>query len=116
MGVCFRASVGGLVAAGAMVVCASSASGDSVHRGRAAIRVDHGRLVRSVVVTPRTVEKTAEKPVKSANAVPPDPKLADIVEAAAKQYDVDPLLVHSVIQVESNYQAKAVSPKGAQGL
>ena len=29
---------------------------------------------------------------------------------------MDPLLVHSVIQVESNYNASAVSPKGAQGL
>jgi soluble lytic murein transglycosylase-like protein len=38
------------------------------------------------------------------------------VEAAARKYDVDPLLVHSVIQVESNYNPYAVSPKGAQGL
>ena len=116
MGVCFRTSVGGLAVAGAMIMCASNASADPVHRGRVSIRVDHGRLVRSVVVTPRPVEKTTEKPAKPANTIVPDPKLADIVEAAAKQYDVDPLLVHSVIQVESNYQAKAVSPKGAQGL
>ena len=31
-------------------------------------------------------------------------------------HDVDPLLVHSMIQVESNYNPHAVSPKGAEGL
>ena len=35
---------------------------------------------------------------------------------AAEQHAVDPLLVHSVIQAESNYNPFAVSPKGAQGL
>ena len=43
-------------------------------------------------------------------------ELRNLVEAAAKRYDVDPLLVHSVIQVESNYNPYAVSAKGAQGL
>jgi len=38
------------------------------------------------------------------------------VEEAAKNLDVSPLLVDSVIQVESNYNPYAVSPKGAQGL
>ena len=44
------------------------------------------------------------------------PRVPDLVEAVAKQYDVDPLLVHSVIQVESSYNPYAVSIKGAQGL
>jgi soluble lytic murein transglycosylase-like protein len=38
------------------------------------------------------------------------------VEETAKTYEVSPALVDSVIQVESNYNARAVSPKGAQGL
>jgi soluble lytic murein transglycosylase-like protein len=40
----------------------------------------------------------------------------EIVETTARKYDVDPLLVHSVIQVESSYNPYAISPKGAQGL
>lgn len=39
----------------------------------------------------------------------------DII-AAAKLHNIDPALVHAVIQVESNYNVKALSPKGAVGL
>src|SRR5579871_4988696 len=63
-----------------------------------------GRLVRSVVVK--------SKPA----VVDSDAAVRTLVEEAAKSHDVSPLLVHSVIQVESNYNPYAVSPKGAQGL
>jgi len=39
-----------------------------------------------------------------------------LVEEAARKHNVDPLLIHSVIQVESQYNPFAVSPKGAAGL
>jgi soluble lytic murein transglycosylase-like protein len=39
-----------------------------------------------------------------------------MVEETAKNHDVSPFLVDSVIQVESNYNPYATSPKGAQGL
>jgi soluble lytic murein transglycosylase-like protein len=39
-----------------------------------------------------------------------------VVEQTARANDVDPLLVHSVIKAESNYNPIAVSPKGAMGL
>jgi hypothetical protein len=42
--------------------------------------------------------------------------LAPMVEQAAKTHNLDPLLVDSVIQVESNYNPYAISPKGAEGL
>jgi len=34
----------------------------------------------------------------------------------ATRYGVDPKLAHAVVRVESNYQTRALSPKGAQGL
>ena len=43
-------------------------------------------------------------------------KFADIIEAAAEKYDVDPVLVRSVIQAESNFNPHAVSSAGAKGL
>ena len=64
-----------------------------------------GRLVRSVVV------KQAPGARFSA-----DPQVRAMVEETAKNFDVSPLLVDSVIQVESDYNPYAVSPKGAQGL
>src|SRR6202453_3308412 len=68
------------------------------------VRVDThtGRLVRSLVVAPHV------------GAAAPD--VHSLVAEAAKNFDVSPLLVDSVIQVESNYNPFAVSPKGAQGL
>jgi len=45
-----------------------------------------------------------------------DVEVRNMVREAAKNFDVNPLLVDSVIQVESNYNPFAVSAKGAQGL
>ncbi len=61
-----------------------------------------GKLVRTLVAPP--------KPAGSDNDV------RGLVAQAAKNFDVNPLLVDSVIEVESNYNPFAVSPKGAQGL
>jgi hypothetical protein len=40
----------------------------------------------------------------------------EIISAMSAAHGVDPLLVRAVIQVESNYQARAKSRKGAMGL
>jgi len=46
-----------------------------------------------------------------------DPRLYDEhISRAASTYNVDPLLVKSVIKAESNFDSRAVSPKGAKGL
>ena len=39
-----------------------------------------------------------------------------MVDEIATRYGVDLKLAHAVVKVESNYQASAVSPKGAMGL
>jgi soluble lytic murein transglycosylase-like protein len=40
----------------------------------------------------------------------------ELIAAAAEAHGVDPLLVQALIQVESNYQPRAKSSKGAMGL
>ena len=73
------------------------------------VRVDArtGRLVRSIVV---------KAPAGAPSASSMNPQVRAMVEETAKNLDVSPLLVDSVIQVESNYNPYAISPKGAQGL
>jgi soluble lytic murein transglycosylase-like protein len=100
-------------------------------RSTSVVRTDprSGRLVRSVIVTSRTV---AVKPVAETviaprvvgsgtleppPAVEPPPTgIDEAVERIAAQYSLKPDLLHSVIKVESNYNPYAVSSKGAQGL
>jgi len=61
-----------------------------------------GKLVRTLIAPPRSPEM--------------DAAVRRLATQAAQNFDVNPLLVDSVIQVESNYNPFAVSPKGAQGL
>jgi soluble lytic murein transglycosylase-like protein len=44
------------------------------------------------------------------------PLIRSIVDDVADEVEVPVRLLHAVIAVESDYDAKAVSPKGAQGL
>lgn len=46
----------------------------------------------------------------------PRPPFHDIIQQAAETYDVDEALIQAVIKVESSYNPKAVSRRGAKGL
>jgi len=43
-------------------------------------------------------------------------RFAELIEQTANKYEVDPKLVHAVIQTESAYDAHAISSAGAVGL
>jgi soluble lytic murein transglycosylase-like protein len=97
-----------------------------VRKATVVVRTDarSGHLVRRVVVTPRAVREKVIRPVPVSSSKPstqPEMFAADsqvdrLIEEAARKHQVDPLLVHSVIRVESNYDPFAISPKGAEGL
>ncbi len=43
-------------------------------------------------------------------------KYDGIIKEIAKEYDLEPALIHSIILIESDYNPRAVSNKGAMGL
>lgn len=90
----------------------------SGHAAATVVRADShtGRLVRSVIVNPKTIPAKVVGRESGAETGSGSIGVNQLVEEAAKSYDVDPLLVHSVIQVESNYNPYALSNKGAEGL
>lgn len=99
--ICFLALI--LVLAASPIPAAEPAPDASKNAGGKTliVRADPrtGKLVRSVAA-PRV----------------PTRQITDLIDQTARQFDVDPLLVHSVVQVESGYDPHAVSPKGAEGL
>ena len=112
-----------LIVALAMLAASPSRAADSnspaisvpvpaVHKTQV-VRADPrtGKLVRSVVVSSKPVLAKITPPLEKSNA-----DLNAIVDKAARAHDVDPLLIHSMIKVESNYNVHAVSNKGAEGL
>jgi soluble lytic murein transglycosylase-like protein len=128
---CFKLVWG--MALGEMALYAGDPAGQT-QRITSVVRADSrsGKLVRSVIVTPRTVgeQRVAETVIaprvipesQVAPAEPDAPKpappsgLDEAVDRIAAQNSLPPQLIHSVIKVESNYNPRAISPKGAQGL
>jgi len=60
--------------------------------------------------------KAPSPEASSAQAARPKADLNEVVNSASATYHLDPDLVNSVIHVESAFNARAVSPKGARGL
>jgi Transglycosylase SLT domain len=82
--------------------------------------VKTGRLVRSFVMEPKVVAARVVQAqmVGDPQASGPDAtteNLKDMIDRIAAQEGVE-TLVHSVIRAESNYNANAVSPRGALGI
>jgi soluble lytic murein transglycosylase-like protein len=80
-----------------------------------------GKLVAPIVVGSKSVPEIIVGPRRSATPPPVvTPNEASGIDQAVQQIAAEHALsadlVHSMIKVESNYNAHAVSPKGARGL
>jgi soluble lytic murein transglycosylase-like protein len=73
---------------------------------------------RDLLIPPSSLDTAAFPPIaspaKKIFAIPSAFK--DVVEDAARQYGLDPYLLHAMIKVESGYNPRALSAKGARGL
>jgi len=87
-------------------------------RGGGDIHCDQSLIVR---VEPDEVEYPEEvaesSPIAGEPDAPPIPEaFRELVTATAARHGVDVRVVNALIQVESAYRSRAVSPKGARGL
>ena len=71
-----------------------------------------------MAMSPAGAPPSGSAKLSSAPGFPGRPKtdLSQVVNQASGRYRLDPDLVNSVIQAESAFNARAVSPKGARGL
>ncbi|HEX4963841.1 MAG TPA: lytic transglycosylase domain-containing protein [Thermoanaerobaculia bacterium] len=78
------------------------------------VRVEIGASGRRVIVNENSVQRSRRLAGK---LVPvPDADLAPLIQRNSDDQNLDPKLVEAVIQVESGYNHKALSNKGAMGL
>lgn len=70
-----------------------------------------GRFVRLTLPAKQRVKTAAPRRADTSKE-----RIAGLVEETSRRYGVDPLLVESLIHVESNANPAVTSPKGAQGL
>jgi soluble lytic murein transglycosylase-like protein len=95
-------------------------------RGRAAVKgLVVGAMIFGAQAKPKANHHRVKEELPTANvrvsmdsfaAVPPYLAYDDIIEEAAVTHDLDPDLIHAVIQTESAFDPHAESPAGAQGL
>jgi soluble lytic murein transglycosylase-like protein len=78
--------------------------------------VPHPEPAPAVAAQEQAPTPVVEAAVPQRTSLLHDTNYADLISAAAEAHGVDPILVQALIQVESNYQPRARSPKGAMGL
>lgn len=94
-----------------ILACASSSLADDI----VPLVDEHGH--KTYINIPNVMPNAGGsfRPQRSSSRLSPE-EVDRLVTQAAEQKQVDPKLVHSIIQVESGYNPNAISRKGAMGL
>ena len=75
-----------------------------------------GNYNKMTAVHQESIKPSVQRTPKVAAITPEKPGIKAIIEGVAHKYGVDPALVKSVVQAESNFNPAAVSSAGAMGL
>jgi soluble lytic murein transglycosylase-like protein len=118
-------SVKGHHAEGASLVLALRGGGEIVCDTSAVARIEPDEvpypeeevLSQQIRLKPDpTSDSDLDVPLSASKQLQSDPRYNSMIENASAKHGVDATLVRAVIQVESNYEHRARSPKGARGL
>ena len=93
-------------AAALLYICAPAVSAD--------VKITVDATGKKVIFNEPSAARTRR--FSASLVMPPEAQLSDIIDQHAYAADLDPKLVRAVIQVESGYNARALSNKGAIGL
>ena len=85
-------------------------------RGGGQAIFDKSIIARVVSDEVPDVDETVAAAAEASHAVVDGRPFAELIESVSERHGVDPALVHAVVQVESNYEPRAVSGMGARGL
>lgn len=100
----------GLVTAAWVCLCAAPARAERI------ILVDDGRGHKVYINVDDPELSRRAQAFSTVRPAAPSPEIDKLVEQTAERYRVDPKLVRAIIQVESDFDSRAVSSRGAQGL
>lgn len=95
-----------LGAAACLSICASVAAAD--------VKITVDAAGKKVIYNEPSVARSRR--LSASLVLPPEAQLAELIDEHSYAAELDPKLVRAVIQVESGYNATAVSNKGAMGL
>ncbi len=89
----------------------------AMEKQRASIALQRETVRKQMGSAVRLQEMPPEGETPEADCPPiADPELTPLIETAARQHQVEPKLIRSVIEQESAFHTCAISPKGAKGL
>lgn len=75
----------------------------------------HTILTSYAIQTYKIQSNEPRDPISKKEVHRKNPKLTDIISAAAERHNIDEKLLHAIIRTESSYNKDATSPKGAVG-
>jgi hypothetical protein len=93
-----------------------SAAGAWYHRGSLTVFVERSRIDHIEREELETLAESESSSKKARGWTTGSSKIDSFIKQSSAKYEVDPYLIFCVMEQESHFNARALSPKGARGL